>query len=119
MKTKPCSCLIIIPSYWFLTDAGEEGQELNPDVERIFIESVLTARAFESIAAVTFCNAGRLSSVNRPILGTLGEIEIGKDKVEIVEVNLDILRIAEDNYKIRKDIKGEGWYYKYDMNKRA
>ncbi|KAJ4171161.1 hypothetical protein NW754_007307 [Fusarium falciforme] len=107
--------LIIIPSYWFLTDAGEEGQELNPDAERIFIESALTARAFENTAAVAFCNAGGLSSVNMPILGTLGKIEIGEEKVEIVEVDLDILRIAEDNYKIRKDMKGEGWYYKYDM----
>ncbi|KAJ4317637.1 hypothetical protein N0V84_007236 [Fusarium piperis] len=111
--------LIIIPSYWFLTDAGEEGQELNPDAERIFIESTLTARAFENTAAVAFCNAGGLSSVNMPILGTLGKIEIGEEKVEVVEVDLDILRIAEDNYKIRKDMKGEGWYYKYDMNKQS
>ncbi|EEU37928.1 uncharacterized protein NECHADRAFT_88256 [Fusarium vanettenii 77-13-4] len=111
--------LIIIPSYWFLTDAGEEGQELNPDAERIFIESALTSRAFENTAAVAFCNAGGLSSVNMPILGTLGKIEIGEEKVEIVEVDLDILRIAEDNYKIRSDMKGEGWYYKYDMKKQA
>lgn len=119
MKTKPCSCLIIIPSYWFLADAGEEGQELDSDAEKIFIESALTARAFENIAAVAFCNAGGLSSVNMPILDTLGKIEIGEEKVEIVEVDLDILRIAEDNYKIREDMKGERWYYKYHTNKRA
>ncbi|KAF4981967.1 hypothetical protein FZEAL_2313 [Fusarium zealandicum] len=110
--------LIIIPSYWFLTDAGEEGQALNPDAERIFIESALTARAFENTAAIAFCNAGGLSCVTMPILGALGKIDAGEEKLEIVEVDLDVLRVAEDNYKIRKDMQGERWHYRYDMSDR-
>ncbi|KAM5341894.1 hypothetical protein ACJ41O_014925 [Fusarium nematophilum] len=108
--------LIMIPSYWYMTDVEEEGQALNPDSERIFIESALTARAFENTAAVVFCNAGGLSCVAMPMVGLLGKIEVGEERMEVVDVDLDVLRISEENYKIRKDMRGEGWHYKYEMN---
>lgn len=108
--------IILIPSYWFMDDNGEEGAGLNPDSERIFLNCTLTARAFENTAAVVFCNAGGLSCVNMPILGALGRIEVGEEKMEIVDLDLDVLRVAEETYKIRMDMKSEGWHYKYNMN---
>lgn len=110
--------MIIIPSYWYMSDGGKEGQSLNPDSERVFLESTLTARAFENTAAIVFCNAGGLSRVTMPILGEVGKIEVGEDRVEVVEVDLDVLRAAEETYKIRKDMKGEGWHYKYQMKEK-
>ncbi|KAF5001161.1 hypothetical protein FGRMN_1185 [Fusarium graminum] len=108
--------IILIPSYWFMSDGGEEGSDLNPDSERIFLNCTLTARAFENTAAIVFCNAGGLSCVNMPILGPLGRIEVGEEKTEIVDVDLDVLRAAEAQYKIRMDMQSEGWHYKYGMN---
>jgi predicted amidohydrolase len=109
--------IILIPSYWFMSDGGEEGGDLNPESERIFLNCTLTARAFENTAAIVFCNAGGLSCVNMPILGPLGRIEVGEEKLEIVDMDLDVLRAAEEQYKIRMDMQSEGWHYKYGMNK--
>ncbi|KAI6758789.1 hypothetical protein HG530_011029 [Fusarium avenaceum] len=35
--------IILIPSYWFMSDGGEEGGDLNPDSERIFLNCSLEA----------------------------------------------------------------------------
>ena len=103
--------IIIIPSYWYLTDVDEVGLALNPNSEKDFLESATTFRAFENTAAIIFCNAGGLSCLAMPIQGVLGRIGVDEEKLEIVNLDLDVLRIAEENYKIRKDLKSEGWHY--------
>lgn len=103
--------LIIIPSYWYMTDAGDEGLELNPDSEKIFLESATTLRAFENTAAIAFCNAGGLSCLAMPILGATGKIGVDEEKMEIADLDLNILKIAEENYKIRMDLNREDWHY--------
>jgi predicted amidohydrolase len=40
--------LIIIPSFWALTDNSEQGLAYNPRSEAVFLDSTLTARAFEN-----------------------------------------------------------------------
>lgn len=40
--------LIIIPTFWTLKDCSPEGLALNPVAERLFLDSVLTARCFEN-----------------------------------------------------------------------
>lgn len=97
--------LIIIPAFWS-TSGGKDVSDLNSDAEKTFLESVLTARAFENNAVIAFCNAGGLSRVTLPIMGALGNIPPGEEKVELVDVDLDVLRIAEERYKIRKDMQG-------------
>ncbi|KAK7419463.1 hypothetical protein QQZ08_010833 [Neonectria magnoliae] len=109
--------LIIIPSFWYMTDAGEEGQELNPDAERLFLETATTLRAFENTAAIAFCNSGGMSCVAMPIQGALGRIGVGEEKMEIVPVDLNVLKIAEENYKIRMDMQGEAWHYKHTLRR--
>ncbi|EXK80831.1 hypothetical protein FOQG_14686 [Fusarium oxysporum f. sp. raphani 54005] len=103
--------LIIIPAYWS-TAGGEDIRQLNGDAETVFLDSVLTARAFENNAVVVFCNAGGLIRVILPILGSLGSIPPGEDKVEVFDVDLVVLWVAEERYKIRKDMQSLEWQYK-------
>lgn len=40
--------IIIIPTFWTHKDCSEEGLKLNPAAEALFLDSMLTARAFEN-----------------------------------------------------------------------
>jgi predicted amidohydrolase len=40
--------LIIVPTFWTLNDCSPAGLKLNPSAEALFLDSVLTARAFEN-----------------------------------------------------------------------
>lgn len=117
--------IIIIPTFWTAFDMSAEGLAYNKDAEVLFLKSTLVARAFENTACVIFCNAGGpreegyvgLSSVTMPIAGTLtGSFEDGEPGVRVVEADLKLLDIAEDNYKIREDLKREDWHYGYSHN---
>lgn len=117
--------LVVVPSFWRVTDMDEAGRALNPRCEEAFLEAACVCRAFENTACVVFCNTGGCSQVAMPILGRApvlregGSRELGPDEdgVSYVEVDLDVLRIAEGNYKVREDIKGPGWHYGYDLKK--
>ena len=85
--------------------------KINPDSEQTFLESVTTARAFEGTVAVVFCNAGGLSGVSMPILGTPKRIPVGESRMEAMDIDLDVLRVAEENFKIRADMKTASWHY--------
>lgn len=117
--------LVIIPSFWLVTDLDEVGLALNPDSEKVFLDAAVVSRAFENTACVVFCNKGGCSQVAMPIQGKLKvltegdsrELGLDEDGVSYVEVDLDVLRIAEENYKVREDIKGKGWHYGYELAK--
>lgn len=117
--------LIIVPSFWQVTDLDEVGRALNPDSEKVFLDAAVVSRAFENTACVVFCNKGGCSQVAMPIQGKLQvlqegesrELGLDEDGVSYVEVDLDVLRIAEENYKVRGDIKGKGWHYGYELAK--
>lgn len=117
--------LILIPSFWMITDMDEVGLALNPDSEKVFLDASVVSRAFENTACVALCNKGGCSQVAMPIQGKLkvleeeGSRELGLDEdgVSYVEVDLDVLRIAEENYKVRDDMKGKGWHYGYELVK--
>jgi len=40
--------IIIIPTFWMLKDCNEAGLKQNPSAEALFLDSMLTARAFEN-----------------------------------------------------------------------
>lgn len=116
--------LIVIPSYWYMSDVDENARRFNPDCERLFLSNTLVTRAYENTAAVVFCNAGGLSQVAVPILGaqrafgTAAETkEQGESELRIVEVDMEVLRVAEENYKVREDMAKEGWHYGYTLGK--
>lgn len=116
--------IICIPTFWSTKDVSEEGYALNPDGETLFLNSTLISRAFENTCAVVFANAGGppekgentsfagQSQVSVPHIGSLGKM--GRSEgMSIVDLDMNVLKIAEDNYKVREDMKGEGWHYAY------
>ncbi|KAL7621869.1 hypothetical protein AAE478_007369 [Parahypoxylon ruwenzoriense] len=116
--------IICVPSFWSLKDVSDEGYGLNPDGEALFLNSTVISRAFENTCAVVFVNAGGppekgektsfagLSQVGMPHIGSLGKM--GRSEgMSILDLDMDVLRIAEDNYKVREDMRREGWHYAY------
>ena len=94
--------------------------------EKLFLESTLTARAFENTCAVVFVNAGAppddpqssyagLSRVVVPFVGALGDQtkETHEEGMSIVDVDMNHVEEAEKNYKVRQDIAGKSWHYTY------
>ncbi|KAK1755628.1 carbon-nitrogen hydrolase [Echria macrotheca] len=122
--------VIVIPSWWHLTDVDDEAFGMNPMCERAFLEAAVVTRAYENTAAVVFCNAGGLSQVAMPILGAVGGVMEAMDPSEgagdgkgegmkIVEVDFGVLQVAERNYKVRADMGSQGWHYGYTLWKGA
>lgn len=102
---------------------SDEGLAYNKDSEALFLKSTLVARAFENTCCVIFVNAGGpieegyagLSQVAMPIVGTLkGSFEDGREGMRIVEVDMNVLDVAEANYKVREDLKRSDWHYGYE-----
>jgi len=111
--------LVLVPSYWYVSDVDDAARALNPDSEVVFLDAVTAARACESSIAVAFCNAGGCSQVALPILGPRGRIAPSEgDEMRIVDVDLEVLRIAERNYKVREDMLAEGWHYGHTLRGR-
>lgn len=103
--------LIVIPAYWHLTKLSPKILALNMNSEVVFLDSVTVARSYENTCAVAFCNAFGQSQVTMPILGSLGKLGVEKDDLIISEVDIEVLRVAEEHYKVRADLQGEGWHY--------
>ena len=88
------------------------------------------ARTFENTCAVVFANAGGprggnegkkgsyagLSQVAVPFKGPLGKLG-DEEGMSVVEVDMQILEDAEDNYKVREDLGREGWHYAYTLTR--
>ncbi|KAJ4392730.1 hypothetical protein N0V85_006859 [Neurospora sp. IMI 360204] len=118
--------IIVVPSYWWVTKVDENGRKVSRDDEKIFLESVCVTRACENTAAIVYCNAGGMSQVALPLKGVLppaGEEGDGKkgimgvetEEMQIVDVDFDVLRKAEEDYKVRMDMSGKGWHYEYTL----
>jgi predicted amidohydrolase len=120
--------MIIIPTFWNLSDCNEAGLRHNPRAEALFLESTLVARCFENTCMVVFANAGGpvgkstkgtyagLSQVAVPFKGALGKMG-AEEGMSVVDVDMQILEDAEDNYKVRADIGKEGWHYEYSLTR--
>lgn len=123
--------IIVIPTLWTHSDCSEYGLALNPQSEALFLESTLTARAYEQTCCVIFVNAGApagradkgayagLSRVCLPFLGAIGEEtkDSSEEGMSIVEINMEIVEEAEKNYQVRRDIAREDWHYTYRHRK--
>ncbi len=120
--------IIIIPTFWNLSDCNEAGLKANPRAEALFLESTLVARAFENTAMIVFANAGGpkgkvtkgsyagLSQVAVPFVGAMGKL--GEEEgMSVVEVDMQILEDAESNYKVREDMGREDWHYEYSLTR--
>lgn len=112
--------MIIIPSWWYPLNENDEGSQfekeglkINADSEKIFVESTTISRAFEGGVAVVYCNAGGWSGVTMPVLGEVVRCGTGEE-MKVVEIDLDVLRVAEGIYKIREDLRSVDWHYGYE-----
>ena len=113
--------LIIIPTFWTLNDCNPAGLARNPASEALFLDSILTARAFENTCAIVFANAGGppgkgyagLSQVTVPFVGAVGRLGSSGEGMLVVDVDMKVLEEAEECYGVRRDILGEEWHYEY------
>ncbi|PYH92777.1 hydrolase, carbon-nitrogen family protein [Aspergillus ellipticus CBS 707.79] len=114
--------VVAVPTYWSKYDASPAALAHNPNSEALFLESTLTARCFENTCAVIFANVARgdeesdrflgLSRVCLPVVGTVGTMG-AEEGVLVVDMDMGVVRIAEENYKVREDLVRDGWYYTY------
>ncbi|KAH7028183.1 carbon-nitrogen hydrolase [Microdochium trichocladiopsis] len=120
--------IICVPTFWSLKDVSDEGYALNKNGEALFLQSTIVSRAFENTCAVVFVNAGGppergeetafagMSQLGMPHLGAVGKLGQAEG-MSIVELDMDVLRIAEDNYKVREDMQKEGWHYAFTQDR--
>lgn len=103
--------VVVVPSYWHIAKINPKLLALNPKSEVAFLDSVTVARAYENTCAVAFCNAWGQSQVAMPILGSLGKLEVEREGTILSKVDLDVLRIAEEHFKVRADLRDDEWHY--------
>jgi len=125
--------IIVIPTFWTLADCSVDGRKRNPLAEELFLESMVVARTFENTCALVFCNVGGErgrgergswaggSQVAVPFVGALPGKLGWEEGMSVVELDMEILEEAEENYKVRQDMASDGWHYEYSLtrNQRA
>ena len=112
--------VIIIPTCWTLDESWPYGLRLNPDYETLFLNSTITSRCFENTCAIVFANAGGpsdvyigLSQVAIPFVGPVNGIWNSSEGLFLAEIDTDVLRESEENYKVRQDLLTKDWHYTY------
>lgn len=56
--------LIIIPTFWTLSDCSKAGLAINPVAEGLFLDSMLTARCFENTCGNSFAHVERSAPID-------------------------------------------------------
>jgi len=115
--------IIICPSHWCYGDVGK-GIKYDKNSEVKFVDSLCTDRAFEEEIILVYCNtAGKIthktytdvsighSQITEPFKGTIKKLDHNKEEMFIVEIDTKILKDAEKNYKIKKDLKTKKGFY--------
>jgi len=72
-----------------------------------------------AIAAIVFANAGGppgrgyagLSQVTIPFVGPITRLGSSAEGMSVVDLDLSVLDVAEDNYKVREDLARHDWHY--------
>jgi predicted amidohydrolase len=100
-------------------DASADCIKYNPNTEGLFLETTLTARAFENTCGIIFCNAAGpsedflgLSQITLPLVGPVAKMG-SEEGICVADMDLKVLEVAEQNYKVRQDIKKDDWHYVY------
>ena len=139
--------LIIVPTFWTLSDCSKEGLAINPTSEGLFLDSILVSRCFENTCgtsrsdaiiinhmhewitnvntAIAFANAGGppgkgyagLSQVCIPYAGAVARLGSHAEGMAVADVDMQILEHAEENYQVRTDLARSDWHYTYRHSK--
>ena len=120
--------IIIVPAFWTGLGSAPAGLKRHPGFEKLMLQTLVMARAFENTAAIVFVNVGGqktrgvgiekrcgylgLSQVAMPFLGSVGEPLLGDEGMAIVDLDMNILEEAEKHYKVREDMAGDTWRYR-------
>ncbi len=106
--------IVICPSYWCFEDAGI-GLKHDTMSEVKLVNALCVSRAFENEIALVYVNAaGRLadtdtligrSQVAVPFKGAIALMDHNREEMLYAQINMDILRDAEEAYEIRSDLQ--------------
>ncbi|KAJ5177253.1 uncharacterized protein N7482_003130 [Penicillium canariense] len=115
----PAACLLILIATGTPRDASDDALRHNPESEALFLNSTLTARCYENTCGIIFVNAAGpqkdflgMSQVALPIVGPVSKMG-SEEGMRVVDMDLGLLDIAEQNYKVRQDLAKEDWHYVY------
>ncbi|OAA63821.1 Nitrilase/cyanide hydratase and apolipoprotein N-acyltransferase [Cordyceps fumosorosea ARSEF 2679] len=134
--------LVVVPSFWVARDVGEPVNPVNRHAERLFLDTMCVARAFENSCAVVYVNCGGataaeaetaagtvreghdaegrehagVSQAAMPMVGAVARIGHGAEEMRVVELDLGLLEVAEKAYKPRDDMERRGWKYEADVS---
>ncbi|KAM6478338.1 carbon-nitrogen hydrolase [Trichoderma sp. SZMC 28011] len=110
--------IIIVPTCWTLDESSSYGLRLNLDYESLVLNTMITARCFENSCAVVFANAGGppdtfvgLSQVAMPFIGPVNRMWDSSEGFFIADIDMEVLKESELNYKVREDMTSEDWHY--------
>lgn len=111
--------IIIIPASWPGLGSAPAGLKRNPGFEKLMLQSLLTARAFENSCAVVFVNVGNedndrnlgLSQVVMPFSGTLGAPLGSGEAIAVIDLDMSEIGEAEEYYKVREGLNRDEWMY--------
>ncbi|MFA5946414.1 MAG: carbon-nitrogen hydrolase family protein [Patescibacteria group bacterium] len=112
--------LVFCPAYWCFKDAGE-GLKYDKNSEIKLVDALCVGRAFENEIALVFCNAageftqGNFSDavighsqITVPFKGAIKKFTHNTEGMFVKTVDTAILKVAEESYKVRHDLKNKG-----------
>ncbi|HLL61194.1 MAG TPA: carbon-nitrogen hydrolase family protein [Candidatus Nitrosocosmicus sp.] len=116
--------IICCPSYWTVDDGRKLHKKYGNETENIFVNTLCPARAIENECLFIYANGAGIAKVPLkdsmwtsdrigqtqiciPIKGTVKKINTNKEGFITYEFERDIIKHAESNYKIRKDLKSK------------
>lgn len=130
--------LLIVPSFWLAKDGGEAANEINPNAETLFLDTMCVARAFENSCALVYVNAGGapegsddgvqagfdkegreyagVTQAAMPMLGSVGRLGHPREEMSLVDLDMGLLDLAENAYKPLDDMRRRGWKYDADVS---
>ncbi|WWC98270.1 hypothetical protein V866_005161 [Kwoniella sp. B9012] len=104
--------IIFAPTFWYATDSEPaiHKYEHDPQYEHNMVQSLCFARCAETETVWVMCNAGGDplegfmggSGAWVPLRGKVASCEV-ESKLEIVDIDLGVLKVSRELYKVRED----------------
>ncbi|WRT70818.1 uncharacterized protein IL334_007817 [Kwoniella shivajii] len=104
--------IILAPTFWYATDSEPaiHKYEHDPQYEHQMLQSICFSRCLETETVWVMCNVGGDplegfmggSGVWVPLRGKIASCDVS-EKLQVVEIDLDVLKDARNTYKVRED----------------
>ena len=115
--------IVFCPALWYfedkygaLTSGAQKKKVPEHDTDAIFVDACASARAIENEIIHVFVNtAGRHgdltllghTQINIPFYGTVASVETNEEKLLTKDLDLDLVDLAEEVYRIKEDSKSD------------